>query len=321
MKVLVTGAAGFIAGHCVRELLEHGHTVRGTVRDASAQDKIGYLKELGDVELVEADLLNDAGWRAAVDGCDAVLHTASPLIMSLDESKVITPAVQGTLRVLRAAAAAGVRRVVLTSSAAAIINCDAEVYTEAHWSDPERCTTYPKSKTLAERAAWDFVDAQPESERLELVTCNPSLVLGPLLNDRMSLSIEPVRRLMSQSIPAIPHVGFSIVDVRDVAIAHRLAMESVIAPGNRYLLTCEHHWLMDVSIVLKKAFADQGFRPPTMHLPYAMLWLAARFDTSLKSILADVGVRRSLDASKAKSELGWNCRPANESIIDTAQSL
>ncbi len=320
MKVLVTGAAGFIAGHCVRELLAHGHRVRGTVRDPSDEEKVGYLRHLGEIELVQADLTDDSGWHEAVAGCDAVLHTASPFFFTDDESRLIGPAVDGTLRVLRAAAAAGVKRVVLTSSTAAIVNTEAENYTEEQWSDTETCSPYPKSKTLAERAAWDFV-ASPDGNGLELVTCNPCLVLGPLLGKRTSLSLQIVQRLLARKMPAVPHMGFSIVDVRDVAIAHRLALEKPQAAGNRYLLMSGHLWMKQVAQILKESFAEQGFRPPTMHLPYPVLWLVARFDPAARSILSSIGEHKKLDASKAKNQLGWSPRPVRDSVIDTGQSL
>ena len=321
MKVLVTGAAGFVAGHCIQELLKHGYEVRGTVRDAGATEKVGYLSTLGEVEMVEADLTADDGWDAAMVGCEAVLHTASPFFITDDESQLLGPAIDGTLRVLRAATEAGIRRVVLTSSTAAIVNTEAETYTEEQWSDPESCSPYPKSKTLAERAAWDFVNAQPESERLELVVCNPCLVLGPLLNDRASLSLQTVERLLGRKMPAVPKLGFSIVDVRDVAVAHRLALEKPDAAGNRYLLMSGHLWMRDMALVLEREFGSQGYRPPTMHLPYPLLWLVARFDPTARMVLPGIGERKVLDASKAKRELGWSPRPVEESVIHTGRSL
>jgi len=320
MKVLVTGASGYIAGHCIRELLEHGHSVCGTVRDTSADDKVAFLRELGEIELVAAELMSDDGWDEAVAGCDAVLHTASPFSLKADEESLVGPAVQGTTRVLRAAARAGVKRVVLTSSTAAIINTDAEIYTEEQWSDPEQCSPYPKSKTLAERAAWAFMDTK-EARQMQLVVCNPCLVLGPLLGTRTSLSLSVVERLLKRQMPAVPNIGFSVVDVRDVATAHRLALETPEAAGNRYLLMSEFIWMREMSMMLKEEFSERGFRPPTMHLPYPILWLAARFDGSIKTILSDIGVRRTLDAAKAKSELGWKPRPVRESVIETGESL
>jgi len=316
-KVLVTGASGYVAGHVVRELFEHGYAVRGSVRDPAAEDKVGYLSAFGDIELVAADLTEDAGWPAAVAGCDVVMHTASPFFLSDDESSLVGPAVDGTLRVLKAAHEAGVKRVVLTSSTAAIVNTSADRYTEAQWSDVETCSPYPKSKTLAERAAWDFV----ADKDMELVTCNPCLVRGPLQSDRLSLSVNVVQRLLGRQLPAVPRLGFSIVDVRDVAIAHRLAMETPEAAGQRYLLMSDHLWMKEMSVLLKARFGEQGFRPPTLGLPYPLLWLAARFDAGARAILSDVGTHKILDATKARTMLGWSPRPVQDSVLDTGQSL
>jgi len=317
MKVLVTGASGYIAGHLVDELLQHGYRVRGTVRDLSDTDKIAHMQTGSSLELVSADLTEDKGWSEAVAGCDVVFHTASPFFLSEDESALVGPAVDGTLRVLKAAHGAGVKRVVMTSSTAAIINTDAERYTEAQWSDVERCNPYPKSKTLAERAAWDYV----EGKEIELVSCNPCLVLGPLQNNRLSLSLNVVQRLLDGKLPAVPKVGFSIVDVRDVAVAHRLAMETPEAAGQRYLLMSGHLWMKEISQILKDCFGPQGFRPPTRGLPYPVLWLVARFDAGARTILSDVGKYKVLDATKARTELGWAPRPVSDTVLDTGQSL
>lgn len=321
MKVLVTGAAGYIAGHCVRELLEHGYEVRGTVRDPSDEAKVGYLRPFGDIELVAADLTDDAGWDEAVAGCEAVLHTASPFFMSDSDEGLVDPAVQGTLRVLGASERGGVKRVVLTSSTAAVSNCEAERYDEENWSDPQSCSAYARSKTLAERAAWSFMDELPDASGMELVVCNPCLVLGPLQSDRRSLSLAVVERVLGRQMPAVPHIGFTVVDVRDVAIGHRLALEHPEAAGQRYILASEPLWMKQVAEILKEEFGAQGFRPPTRHLPYPLLWLASRFDSSLRAILSDVGVRKTLVNAKAKEQLGWQPRPARESVISTGQSL
>ncbi len=311
-RVLVTGASGFIAGHCVRELLEHGYDVRGTVRTRRPEhDALG-------IELVQADLLEPDGWAAAADGCDFALHTASPLPTGAPErdEDLIGPAVAGTRNVLTACRAAGVRRVVVTSSSAAVINVDRppdHVYTEADFSDPERCSAYPRSKTLAERAAWDLADG------MELAVVNPVLVAGPVINGRLNASLEPFRRMLTRAMPAIPRLGFTVVDVRDVAVGHRLAMEQPVAAGKRYLLASEFLWLREVAECLAAEFPDR--RVPTRHLPYAALWLAARFDKPLRSVLSDVGVRRNLSSERAQHELGWEPRGALESVLDTAHSL
>ena len=317
MKVGVTGVSGFVGSHCVRELLDHGHSVRGTVRDLS-HPRAARLNQQEGLTLVEADLTRDDGWEHALEGCEAVLHTASPLALTEQVDTLVRPAVDGTLRVLRAAVSCGVQRVVLTSSTAAIIHTQAEIYTEEHWSEPDQCTPYPLSKTLAERAAWDFVAAHPA---LELVVCNPCLILGPLLTDRPSLSHSLVKRLLSRSMPALPRLGFSVVDVRDVASAHRLALSAPHAAGNRYLLMSEHLWTRDVSEILIEAFGDQGYRPPTLHLPYPLLWLLGRFDPVVRAILPDIDQHTHLDGAKARRELGWSPRSARASIIDTGQSL
>lgn len=331
--VLVTGASGFIAGHCIEELLRHGYAVRGTVRDVAKTGKVAHLTALaaelgGRLDLVAARLDADEGWAEAVAGCTLVLHVASPNPPSIprDEDELIRPAVDGTLRVLRAAAASGtVRRVVLTSSTAAVTTGHSAPrtgpYTEDDWSVPENSPPYEKSKTLAERAAWDFVDGLPEERRFELVAVNPGLVLGPLQRPEVASSTEVVHRLLNRSMPAVPQLGFSVVDVRDLAAAHRLALESPKAPGNRYICAGPHTWMQDMARTLDAEFAPQGYRVPTRRLPYPALWLAARFDPTLRLALKFVGHRDELSADKARGELDWTIRPTVETVRDTGRSL
>jgi dihydroflavonol-4-reductase len=331
--VLVTGAAGFIAGHCIRELLEHGYAVRGTVRSLSAVDRVAHLRALADqtggtLELVEADLFGDGGWAEAVAGCTYVQHVASPNPPAAPrhEDELIRPAVDGTLRVLRACADSGtVRRVVLTSSVTAVtIGPDRysdTVRTEADWSDPDLCPAYAKSKTLAERAAWNFIDGLPAGHRLELSVVNPGFVLGPLQRAELGLSVEAIRKLLDREVPGLPRIGFATVDVRDVAILHRLAMERAEAAGNRYLCAGEHMWMQDLAKILAEEFNSQGFRVPTGRLPYWLMWAIARFDSTTRLALDFVGRRELVSADKAVRELGWSMRPAAESIVDTGRSL
>lgn len=326
--VLVTGATGFIAGHCIQELLAHGYAVRGTVRNL-ATAKVAHLHALaadigGKLELVEARLDADAGWAEAVDGCAHVWHLASPNPPEApeDENEVIRPAVDGALRVLRAAAASGtVRRVVLTSSIDAIRyghdRTDHRMLTEADWSNVDRSGPYPKSKVYAERAAWEFVRDKP----LELVSVNPGLVLGPLLYAQRTTSIEVIRLLLARKMPAVPRLGFAVVDVRDIAVAHRLAMEIPEAAGNRYICAGEHLWMGEIARVLATAFGPRGYRIPTRPLPYWLMWILARFDRTMRLALDYVGVPALVSSDKAKRELGWTARPARESIVDTADSL
>jgi dihydroflavonol-4-reductase len=307
-RVLVTGASGFIARHVVTELQQHGYTVRGTAR-----------KPVDGLDVVPADLTRDDGWAAAVDGCDHVVHTASPLPVKQPKSadELVRPAVDGTLRVLRAAAEAGVRRVVLTSSIAAVKDGhpDGVLCTEADWSDVDRSSAYSRSKTLAERAAWDFA----RESGLELVAINPGLVLGPLHSPVVGTSTQVVHRLLTRDVPAVPKLGFAVVDVRDVATAHRLAMETPAAAGNRYIVAGDHLWMRDIAAILAKEFNPKGYRVPTSPLPTLLLRAIALFDRSIP--LDMVGLRELVSADKARRELGWTMRPARESILDTAYSL
>ncbi|MFE3824434.1 SDR family oxidoreductase [Streptomyces sp. NPDC059092] len=327
VRVLVTGATGFIAGHCINELLQHGYAVRGTVRDLATAD-VAHLRAIaertgGSLEFVQAGLGADAGWAEAVDGCEHVWHLASPNPAGLpaDEDELIRPAVDGTLRVLRAAAAAGtVRRVVMTSSSDAIVHGHERtdvLRTEADWSNVERAAAYPKSKVYAERAAWAFVADQ----RLELVTINPGLVLGPLLHAEQKASMEVVRQLLAGGLPAVPRLNYAVVDVRDVATAHLLAMETPHAAGNRYICATPSLWMGEIATVLKAEFGARGYRIPTRRLPYWLMWLAARRDPAVRLALGYYGVPALVTAEKAQRELGWTPRPATESIIAAGDTL
>jgi nucleoside-diphosphate-sugar epimerase len=328
-RVLVTGATGFIAGHCIQELLAHGYAVRGSVRNLATAD-VAHLHALaqrtaGSLELVEARLDADSGWAEAVDGCGFVWHIASPNPPELPrkEDELIRPAVDGTRRVLRAAAGSGtVRRVVMTSSIDAVIRgygrADHQVRDESSWSNVERSGPYAKSKFYAERAAWEFIEAHP---RLELVTINPGLTLGPLLHAERTTSLEVIRMLMSHTLPAVPRLGFAVVDVRDVAIAHRLAMEIPQAAGNRYICAAEPVWMGDIAAVLKAEFGPRGHAIPGRPMPYWLMWLIARFDRTVRLALDMVDVPVLVSADKASRELGWTTRAARESILESAESL
>lgn len=328
-KVLVTGATGFIAGHCIHELLTHGYAVRGSVRNLATAD-VAHLHAMaertgGSLELVEASLDADTGWDEAVDGCTYVWHLASPNPPKVPrhEDELIRPAVDGTRRVLRAAEASGtVRRVVLTSSTDAIIQghdrAGTRTFTEADWSEVDRSAPYPRSKVYAERAAWDFARDHPH---IELVTINPGLVLGPLLHAERTTSVEVIRLLLARELPAAPRIGFAVVDVRDVAAAHRLAMEVPEAAGNRYICAGENLWMGDIGGVLAAEYGPRGYRIPTRPMPYWLMWTIARFDKTVRLALNYVGIQPLVSADKAKQDLGWTTRPAAESIVDTAESL
>lgn len=331
--VLVTGASGYIGGHVAREFLEHGYRVRGTVRSLANPKKVDHLRALGAahggrLELVEADLERDAGWKDAVAGCTYVEHVASPFPAAApkDENELIRPAVDGTLRVLRAASEDGsVRRVVVTSSVAAVAYGHTtpitRPLTEDDWSVVENCEAYQKSKTLAERAAWDFVAGLPASRRLELVTVNPGFVAGPLSGPEIGTSGEVVGRLMRRELPACPEIGFATVDVRDVAIAHRLATEVPAAAGQRFIAAGDHVWMQDIGRILAAEFGPKGYRPPTGKLPYPVMWLVARFDRSVRLVLQYVGKKETVSHEKATRILGWKPRPVRETFVEMASSM
>ncbi|MEW1723230.1 aldehyde reductase [Streptomyces sp. NPDC093109] len=326
VRVLVTGATGFIAGHCINELLQHGYAVRGTVRDPATAD-VAHLRAIaertgGSLEFVQAGLDSDAGWAEAVEGCAYVWHVASPnpAVVPEDEEELIRPAVDGTLRVLRAAVAGKVRRVVMTSSSDAIVHGHERtdvVRTEADWSNVERAAPYPKSKVYAEQAAWAYVAGR----QLELVTINPGLVIGPLLHAAPKASMEVVRLLMAGGLPAVPRLHYAVVDVRDVATAHLLAMETPQAAGNRYICATPALWMGEIATVLKARFGARGYRIPTRTLPYWLMWLGARRDPVVRVGLSYYGVRTLVTAEKAERELGWTPRPAEEAIVAAADTL
>lgn len=331
-RVLVTGATGYIAGYCIAELLEHGYSVRATVRDLAATGRRAHLTELaertgGELEFVAADLDRDEGWPAALDGCAYVLHVASPFppAKPKDAEDVIRPAVDGTLRVLRAAAASGtVKRVVLTSSIGAVVwhPDDAAVRTEEDWSVLEISPAYEQSKTLAERAAWDLVADLPAGQSLELVAVQPGMVIGPVQHAATpGTSSQLILRLLTGSVPGAPRLGFAFVDVRDLAVAQRLALESPVAAGNRYILAGEHLWARDIAKLLAEEFGPRGFRVPTRPLPTWLLWLVGRFDPTVKMSLDYVGRRQTLSSAKAERELSWTGRPYRETIVDAADSM
>ncbi|MEV0043681.1 NAD-dependent epimerase/dehydratase family protein [Nocardia rhamnosiphila] len=330
-RVLVTGATGFVAGHVIAELLDHGYAVRGTVRDLAGAGRRAHLVDYaarvdGDLEFAAADLDRDAGWAEAVAGCAQVLHVASPFPATPpdDASELIRTAVDGTLRVLRAAAAApGVRRVVLTSSIAAIAHGhrDEAVRTEADWTVVERSPAYQRSKTLAERAAWEFAESLPATRGLELVVLNPGMVLGPVLSPETSTSHEPVRRLLAGAVPGVPRVGWSVVDVRDLAVAHRLAMETTHAAGNRYICAGDHVWMRDMAQVLAAAYGPRGFRVATRALPDPLVRLVALFDRGLRLTVPALGKVERVSAARARRDLGWTMRPVDDTVRDTAESL
>jgi len=278
------------------------------------------------LSLSAADLTADAGWAEAAAGCDHVLHIASPLPVGVpkNDDELIVPARDGALRVLRAARDAGVRRVVMTSSTAAIcygVPEQRRVFTEADWTDPHHPDTYAyvRSKVIAERAARDFMAA--EGGAMEFCTINPGLVLGPVLGSDYSGSLAAVQKLLNGDLPGLPHIGFPVCDVRDIADAHVRAMTLPDLNGERFLCTAETLWLSDIAAVLKSRLGDRAKRVPTRRLPDILVRLAGLFDPEIKLVLPELGRERICDSSHARAVLGWAPRAPAESIVDTARSL
>ncbi|EJL87516.1 nucleoside-diphosphate-sugar epimerase [Herbaspirillum sp. CF444] len=331
--VLVTGGSGFIGAHCIVQLLEAGYRVRTTLRSLSREAEVRAMLHAGGVQsdaglsFVTADLLKDAGWAEAVAGCAFVLHVASPFPASVPkhEDDLIVPAREGTLRVLRAARDAGVRRVVLTSSFAAVgygMPDTSQPFTEENWTNPDapQVAAYYKSKTLAERAAWDFIAR--EGGALELSVVNPVGVFGPALGADVSTSIEIIRRMMDGEMPGLPRITFSIVDVRDVAQLHLLAMTDPAATGQRFLAVAgESIPLQEVARMLKARMGKAAARVPTRLLPNWLLRVLALLDRSVALVVPELGKVRQVSNDKARRVLGWAPRSNEEAIVASAQSL
>ncbi|MEZ4363736.1 MAG: NAD-dependent epimerase/dehydratase family protein [Kofleriaceae bacterium] len=333
--VLVTGASGFIAQHTILALLAAGYRVRGTVRAADKGDATRAILakhhpgELGDtLSFVAANLTSDEGWTEAVRGCRFVLHMASPLPTHPpdDENELIAPARDGALRVLRAAAAERVERVVMTSSVAAVLygheRDGSRHYDEQDWSKlTAEVGAYEKSKTIAERAAWDFVEALPAEQRFEFCTINPGLVMGPLLAPEFSTSGELVRKLLKRELPGCPDLGWAVVDVRDVAAAHLAAMTKPTAVGQRFIVAIEHASMRDVAKILDGEFRARGFRVPTRSVPAWVMRLVSLWDKTARLALGELGKRQDLSNARAKEVLGWQPRSLKEMVVAMGETM
>lgn len=331
--VLVTGGSGFIGGHCIVQLLAAGHQVRTTVRDLKREGEVRAMLKEGGVEagsrlsFAAADLMRDAGWAEAVAGCDYVLHVASPFPAGTPkhEDELIIPAREGALRVLRASRDAGVKRVVLTSSFAAIgygHPPEKNQFTEADWTNPERpgVGAYQKSKTLAERAAWDFMAR--EGGALELSVINPVGVFGPVLGPDFSSSILLLKQLLGGAMPACPRLYFGVVDVRDVADLHLRAMTDPAARGERFLAVAgDFLGLIDIARILRTHLGDVARKVPTRELPDWLVRFAALFIPMVRQTLPELGKVKNGSNEKAKRMLGWAPRTSTECLVATAESL
>jgi len=331
-RVLVTGGSGYIAGHCIAQALQAGWRVRTTVRDpareAGLRARVGRYAPAADLlEVVSADLEADDGWSAAVRDCTYVLHVASPfpVVSPREDAELVRPARDGTLRVLAAARGAGVRRVVMTSSTAAVAYGRGgrdTPFTEADWSDETNradTSAYERSKTIAERAAWEWVER--EGRRLELTTVCPGAVLGPVDGPDRSASTGIVAGLVDGSLPGLARFGWPVVDVRDVADLHLRAMVSPTAPGQRYLGAEGFLWMTDIAPVLRESVPELAGRVPRRRLPNAVVRASALFDPIVRGRLYELGKHRPVTSDKARQDLGWTPRPAGDAVVATAKTL
>ncbi len=329
--VLVTGGTGFIAAHCIVQLLEAGHRVRTSVRSLDRADEVREMVRTGGaepsgIEFVTADLLHDDGWQAAVDGAAFVMHVASPFPMRQpkDDEELIAPARDGVLRVLRAARDAGVQRVVQTSSFAAIgYGPDpGRPFTEDDWTDLSNphLTAYVKSKAVAERAAWDFVER--EGGGLELATVNPVPVFGPALGSALSTSVELLRTLLNGGAPAVPPGTTTGVDVRDVAELHVRAMTHPDAAGQRFLAVAgDPITFHELAMLLRERLGADARRVPTRVLPRWLVRAGAFVSSDLRAVVPQIDRRQGASHEKARRLLHWNPIPTEDAIIASAESL
>jgi len=326
--VLVTGGTGYIAGFLIRQLSAEGWTIHTTIRSLSKESGLRATLDVDNdrLKVFAADLMSDDGWAEAVAGCSHVAHLASPLPSAVpkNDDELIVPAREGALRALRFAKAEGVKRFVMTSSMAAVsygVGRGEHHSTEADWTDIDHpdAYAYVKSKTIAERAARDFVEV--EGGDMEYCTINPSLVLGPQMSDDFSTSLELIKKLMDGSFPGTPDLSFSIVDVRDTADLHARALTADNMAGERFLAAGKTMHIREIAELLKAGLGDQGKRIPTRKLPDWLLKLLSIFDPVVRQVVSELGKTRLVDASHAKEVLGWETRPAEESIMDTANDL
>ena len=326
-KVLVTGATGYIALHCVQQLLDKGYAVNGSIRSPERKNEIiDALKNSNtsteNLNLFTFNLTSDDGWDAGMEGCDYVLHVASPLALeNHTEDYFVKPAVEGAMRALKFAKKHNVKKVVLTSSVAAIFETGIEKvdYDENDWSDPDnpKISNYAKSKTLAEKAAWDFLDQ--EDNPFELAVINPALVIGPSLSGDLGVSNFAIEMVVTGKMPVAIPLQFGFVDVRDVATAHILAMENTESNGERFALAESDLWYRDIANLLRKNGFDKA---PTFSVPVWLAKILAVFNKELKVTVPYLGrVRSVVKATKAKDILGWNPRPSEDSILEIANQI
>ncbi|XZF15419.1 SDR family oxidoreductase [Chitinophagaceae bacterium MMS25-I14] len=331
-SVLVTGGSGFIAVHCILQLLQAGYRVRTTLRSMHREAEVRAMLQEGgvtpgaDLTFIQADLSSDNGWSEATDGCTYVLHVASPtpILNYKHEDEMIIPAREGVLRVLRASKDAGVQRVVLTSAIGAIVYGHPQQtapYDETSWSNVAgKAPAYQKSKTLAEKAAWDFIAS--EGNGLELSAVNPVAVMGPVLGADYSHSIHLIKNLLTGKMSGCPKINAGFVDVRDVADLHLRAMTHPAANGERFIATAgESVWLVEIARILKEHLGAAASKVNIKELPNAALRIAALADPNVRAMIPLLGKLMNVTSAKAIRMLDWSPRPLEEAVLATAESL
>ena len=329
--VLVTGGSGYLGGWTVVALLKQGYRVRTTVRslarEGALRADVARQVDPGDrLSVVAANLLEDEGWARAADGADFILHTASP--MGVGEFKgqdLIRPAREGTLRVLRAGAKAGVKRVVMTSTLMAALPSghagDGVPTDETVWTDLTRkgVNHYAHSKTLAEQDAWAFV--KQAGGAMTLSTVLPSLIQGPVMGKDVSGSLELLVRMLRGQMPRLPRLGFTMVDVRDLVDLHLKAMTAPEAAGQRFVATSDFLWLADIARLLREHLGPRAGKVSTRMAPDLLVRFGALFDPELRQLVGNLGVRQEFSTAKAARLLGWRARPAVEAVLASAEGL
>lgn len=332
--VFLTGASGFIAKHIVLKLLNAGYHVRGSVRSLSRGDEVrnavrSHLDDADNLDerlsFVALDLGSDDGWEGVMDGCSALLHTASPFPLEQPENEddIIRPAVDGTVRALKTADAAGIDRVVLTSSAVAVmygpLAAGKTAYDESDWSEDYYPTqnAYGRSKTRAEKAAWAFI--ANDAPLMKLTTINPVLVTGPALDGNIGSSLEVIERVFSGADPMQPRFGIPLVDVRDVADMHVKALSTPASEGQRVLASESFVWMVDIAKTMKAAYPKRSIK--TIVAPDFLLKFLALFDSTLKTIVPSLGEVKAISNERAKTLFGMDFIPAKDSILASCESL
>jgi len=330
-KVLLTGITGYIANHCAVELLKNGYSVRGSLRNISKSEKIinAIKKEVDpkdNLEFCELNLLNDKGWNDAAKGCDFVMHVASPFINKepKDENEYIRPAVDGTIRALKAAKSAGIKRVVLTSSMVSMLgNADKSIDVNSRtWTNikGKNVSAYSKSKTLAEQAAWNFISTQTDNTKMELTVVNPGPVFGPsLTGDLSGASMSMFTQMMQGKMPMVPQASINMSDVRDIAKIHVLALENKEASGKRYIVTTEKPYaFQDVAKILKL----NGYEKVSTKLaPNFLLKILSNINSEAKSLRSFIGNTYNGDISSTTKTFSWKPIAFEKTVLDTAKSI